>query len=103
MNIPDDALEAAARAIHEKGDSWDLDRTCWDDLTDMGRGACRQDARVALEAAAPLLEAQVLRETAHRFQRHADVSQDHGHQELCESFERAADILSEDADGLNPQ
>jgi len=58
MNIPDEAIEAAARELYEEersaSDGFD-DWPEWGDAPEVGRGAFCDLARAALKAAAPIL------------------------------------------------
>lgn len=54
MNIPEEAVEAAARAMADASP----DVSQWSDLNELEVARYMRDAREALEAAAPILEAQ---------------------------------------------
>lgn len=56
MNIPDEAVEAAAKALYQNT------LTSWDGAHARTKELCRRDARAALEAAAPHLLAEAWRE-----------------------------------------
>jgi hypothetical protein len=58
MNITDEMLSAATRALHDV----DCDPECGESLTTMGRYG--RQAKAMLEAAAPLIAAQALRQAA---------------------------------------
>ena len=59
MNISKDAIEAAAEVLHDLHEE-----ALWRHQIDAAKAGYRNDARAALEAAAPLLVAQTLREAA---------------------------------------
>ena len=67
MNIPDKAVEAAAKELYAEGrsttDGFDMWPE-WEDAPEIGRGAFRDEARAALKAAAPFIAAQALRDLA---------------------------------------
>lgn len=60
MNIPDEAVEVAARAVFDRNPS----EATWDGSRQAVRDYYLDDARAALSAAAPFIAAQVLREAS---------------------------------------
>ena len=60
MNIPEEAVEAAAERLH----FWSGHVVEWKSMHEAAKDGWRAEARAALEAAAPLLMAQALREAS---------------------------------------
>jgi len=59
MSVPDEAVEAAAKAFYG---------TAWDDVMDHGPQWAMSQMRSALEAAAPFIAAQALKDAAEAFE-----------------------------------
>ena len=61
MNIPDEAVEAAARVLYTEDHAW-ADQ--WEDVPQEVRERFRARALVTIDAAAPHIKAQALREAS---------------------------------------
>jgi hypothetical protein len=95
MTVPDEAVEAAARGLATH--KWPTAIGVWESFGQGMKDDFRDQARAALEAAAPFIAAQALSEAADKF--HARLPDGTGNGRAYNSYQ-VAQILHEQAESV---
>lgn len=75
MTVSNEAVEAAAKGIYRSVNKAHADTKGWDEVKPNWQRSYRRDARAALEAAAPFIQAQALEDSAQDFEDNIGVSE----------------------------